>query len=81
MSYFGLGAPPLVLRNDRYAKRLVIGRGSIIWSATAAQINMSTWIHGRNEANLQLSTNGTEDIEQTLKYRIPTGGAASVENV
>jgi hypothetical protein len=41
------------------------------------QINVNTWIYGRNEANLQLSTNSAEDIEQALKYWIPMGSAAS----
>jgi hypothetical protein len=40
-------------------------------------INVNTWSHGRNDANLQLSTNSAEDIEQALKYWIPMGGAAS----
>jgi hypothetical protein len=42
------------------------------------QINVNTWLHGRNEANSQLSTNSAEDIEQALKYWIPMGGAASL---
>ena len=41
------------------------------------QINVNACRHGRSKANLKLSTNSAEDIEQALKYWIPTGGAAS----
>jgi hypothetical protein len=41
------------------------------------QIDVNTWLHGRNEATLQLSTNSAEDIQQALRYWIPMGGAAS----
>jgi hypothetical protein len=41
------------------------------------QINVNTWLHGRQEATLQLSTNSAEDIQQASKYWIPMGGAAS----
>ena len=42
------------------------------------QINVSVWRHGRSKANLKLSTNSAEDIEQALKYWIPMGVAASL---
>ena len=41
------------------------------------QINVNTWLHGRNEATLQISTNSAEDIQQASRYWIPMGGAAS----
>lgn len=41
------------------------------------QINVNTWLHGRQEATLQLSTNSAEDIRQASRYWIPMGGAAS----
>lgn len=41
------------------------------------QINMNTWLHGRNEATLGISSNSAEDIQQASRYWIPMGGAAS----
>jgi len=41
------------------------------------QINVNTWLHGRDEATLQVSTNSAEDIQQASRYWIPMGGAAS----
>jgi hypothetical protein len=41
------------------------------------QINVNTWLHGRKETTLQLSTNSAEDIQQASRYWIPMGGAAS----
>jgi hypothetical protein len=41
------------------------------------QINVNTWLHGRNEATMQISTNSTEDIQQASRYWIPMGGAAA----